>query len=417
MKELTKDRRLDIQVLRGIAVLLVLLYHAKQAYFPLGYLGVDVFFVISGFVVTPLILRIFPPTEDFDRAETFKRLRSFFIRRFFRLAPALGTSLMLTFFLITLFSPNWDNRNFPHQAIATLLLVGNWGALTFVGDYFQGNSSPLVHTWSLSAEEQIYILLPILLFLFSFSSRRFRKLSILRSVLLVGAISFIGQFIIQAFSYEYFGVDASVVENVLFYSPISRFWEFSLGAMAFALSSNKASEVKVRISFWSIAIVGASTIGVIYFLMSDPWPLAATATAFVVIYFKLLFRLPSIFQSILAWVGDRSYSIYLMHLPLIYIAKNSPVFGDSRRLIVTGLSVIASILLGALIFSQIENRFRIRGSVFNPKKKTTANIFAIFVALPLVTFSSLDMAIVNNYWGVLNIQLPTGGSLLGIKTV
>ena len=415
MKELTKDRRLDIQVLRGIAVLLVLLFHAKQAYFPLGYLGVDVFFVISGFVVTPLILRIFPPTENFDRAETFERLRSFFIRRFFRLAPALGTSLMLTFFLITLFSPSWDNRNFPHQAIATLLLVGNWGALTFVGDYFQGNSSPLVHTWSLSAEEQIYILLPFLLFLFSFSSRRFRKLSILRSVLLVGAISFIVQFIIQAFSYEYLGFDASVVKNVLFYSPISRFWEFSLGAMAFALSSNKASEVKVRISFWSIAIVGASTIGVIYFLMSDPWPLAATATAFVVIYFKLLFRLPSIFQSILAWVGDRSYSIYLMHLPLIYIAKNSPVFGDSRRLIVTGLSVIASILLGALIFSQIENRFRIRGSVFNPKKKTTANIFAIFVALPLVTFSSLDMAIVNNYWGVLNIQLPTGGKFIGNK--
>jgi len=413
LKGFTKDYRLDIQVLRGIAVLSVLLFHAKQAYFPLGYLGVDVFFVISGFVVTPLILRIFQPTEDFDRAGTFERLRSFFIRRFFRLAPALGTSLILTFFLITLFSPSWDNRNFPHQALATLLLIGNWGALTFVGDYFHGNSSPLVHTWSLSAEEQIYILLPFILCLFSFSSRRFRKSSILKSVLLVGAISFIAQFFIQAFSYEYLGVDATVVKNVLFYSPISRFWEFSLGAMAFALSSNEASKVKMRMNFWSIAILGTIMVGVIYFLMSDPWPLAATVTAFVVIYFKLLFRLPSIFQSILAWVGDRSYSIYLMHLPLIYIAKNSPIFGDSRRLIVTGLSVIASILLGALIFAQIENRFRIRGSVFNSKKKTAVNTFAIFVALPLITFSCLDMAIVNNYWGVINIQLPTEEKLVG----
>ncbi len=412
MKEFTKGYRLDIQVLRGIAILLVLLFHAKQTYFPLGYLGVDIFFVISGFVVTPLIIRIFLTAEDFDTAGTLKRLRSFFVRRFFRLAPALGTALILTFFLIILFSPSWDNRNFPHQAIATLLLIGNWGAFTFVGDYFHGNSSPIIHTWSLSAEEQIYIFLPFFFLVSSFFSRRFRKSPILRSVLLLGVISFITQFLIQAFSHRYFEVDVGVVKNALFYSPISRVWQFSLGALAYALSSNRVGEIRMRKNFLSFTLIVASLIGIVYFLKTDPWPLTATLMAFGVIYFKMLFRLPSGVQSILAWVGDRSYSIYLVHMPLIYVAKNSPIFGDSRRQIVIGFSVISSILLGSLLFSQIENRFRIGVNVSNSKNRT-AKILAIFVLLPLFVFSSLDLAISNNYWGVLKIQSSSNEILKG----
>ena len=403
MREFAKSYRVDIQVLRGVAVLSVLLFHAKQAYFPLGYLGVDVFFVISGFVVTPLLIRIFLPSEVFDRAGTLKRLRSFYIRRFFRLAPALGTSLILTFILIILFSPSWDNRDFPRQAIATLLLVGNWGAFTFVGDYFHGNSSPIIHTWSLSAEEQIYIFLPFLFLVLSFFSRRFRKSPILHSVFLLGIISFILQFLIQAFSQEYFEVDAGVVKNALFYSPISRIWQFSLGALAYALSSNRIGEIEMRKNFPSFILMVAGLIGIVYFLRTDPWPLTATLTAFGVIHLKILFRLPLSVQSILTWIGDRSYSIYLVHMPLMYVAKNSPLFGDSRRQIIIGFSMISSILIGSLIFSQIENRFRIGVNV-SDSENGISKILAIFVLLPLFTFASLDLAIANNYWGVLKIQ-------------
>ena len=412
MREFAKNYRVDIQVLRGIAVLSVLLFHAKQAYFPLGYLGVDIFFVISGFVVTTLIIRIFLPSEIFDRAGTFKRLRSFYIRRFFRLTPALGTSLILTFFLIILFSPSWDNRDFPRQAIATLLLVGNWGAFTFVGDYFHGDSSPIIHTWSLSVEEQIYIFLPFLFLVLSFFSRRFRKSPILHRVFLLGIISFITQFLIQAFSQEFFELDAGVVKNALFYSPISRVWQFSLGALAYALSSKSVGEIKMRKNFLSFTLMVASLIGIVYFLRTDPWPLTATLTAFGVIHLKILFRFPLSVQSILAWIGDRSYSIYLVHMPLIYVAKNSPIFGDSRRQIIIGFSILFSILLGSLIFSQIENRFRIRVNV-SDSENGIAKILAIFVLLPLFTFSSLDLAIANNYWGVLKIQSTSNEMLEG----
>ena len=324
MKDFTNRHRVDIQALRGIAVLAVLLFHAKQVIFPLGYLGVDVFFVISGFVVTPLILRIFPQSEEFDRKETLKRLRAFFIRRFFRLAPALGTSLILAVLLVIILSPSWDNRDFPHQAMAALLLVGNWGAFTFVGDYFHGSSSPIVHTWSLSAEEQIYILIPFFFFLLSIVSRRFRKTSVLRNVLLVGIISFIAQFLIQYSSNKYLGFDAGVVRNALFYSPISRVWEFSLGALAYALSARKMYEIQFSKNLRSFIFVIVSSISLIYFLLSDPWPLVATVMALGIIYFELLLRLPKMIVSILAWVGDRSYSIYLVHLPLTICCEKLP---------------------------------------------------------------------------------------------
>lgn len=86
--------RKDIQVLRGIAVLSVVLFHARESLFSMGYLGVDVFFVISGFVVTPLILRIFD--NHVTLQGIFRNLLSFYRRRFYRLAPALGAMLSIS---------------------------------------------------------------------------------------------------------------------------------------------------------------------------------------------------------------------------------------------------------------------------------------------------------------------------------
>ncbi len=157
----TKYRR-DIQVLRGLAVLAVVLFHAKESYFPLGYLGVDVFFVISGFVVTPLILRIFTDQANVGR---LSNLKLFYKRRFYRLAPALAVTLTISAVIIFLLGPPGDHQRFARQGIATILLVGNVSAYTYSGGYFSPNPNPLVHTWSLSVEEQIYIILPLILML------------------------------------------------------------------------------------------------------------------------------------------------------------------------------------------------------------------------------------------------------------
>ena len=94
------ERRRDIQALRGLAVLAVVLFHAEESLIPLGFLGVDIFFVISGFVITPLIIQIF--TKQVLIGERLSNLKYFYKRRFYRLAPALGITLLisavLTFF-------------------------------------------------------------------------------------------------------------------------------------------------------------------------------------------------------------------------------------------------------------------------------------------------------------------------------
>jgi len=143
--------RRDIQVLRGISVLAVVLFHAIVSHFPFGYLGVDVFFVISGFVVTPLILRIF--TEQATVVKRYSNLKYFYKRRFFRLAPALAVTLVISTIVIFWLGPVGDHNRFARTGIATLLLVGNVGAYRYSGDYFLPNPNPLIHAWSLSVEE------------------------------------------------------------------------------------------------------------------------------------------------------------------------------------------------------------------------------------------------------------------------
>ena len=183
----TKYRR-DIQVLRGLAVLAVVLFHTKESYYPLGYLGVDVFFVISGFVVTPLILRIF--TDQVNEGWRLTNLKFFYKRRFYRLAPALAVTLAISAVSIFLFGPVGDHLRFAKQGIATLLLVGNVGAYKYSGDYFSPNPNPLVHTWSLSVEEQIYIFLPLILMLTLHNLRSLKRVFTIVLVF-ISAISFI----------------------------------------------------------------------------------------------------------------------------------------------------------------------------------------------------------------------------------
>lgn len=153
------DFRSDIQALRGIAVIAVVLYHANEKLFSLGYLGVDTFFVVSGFVITPLILQITQEQESFSTR--IQLLKQFWVRRFYRLAPALAATLVCSAILIYLFGSISDHQKFSRQGIATLLLSGNFGAYRYTGNYFNPSSNPLIHTWSLSVEEQIYLFLPI----------------------------------------------------------------------------------------------------------------------------------------------------------------------------------------------------------------------------------------------------------------
>jgi len=411
----TKYRR-DIQVLRGLAVLAVVLFHANDDYFPLGYLGVDVFFVISGFVVTPLILRIF--TDQTNGRGRLSNLRYFYKRRFYRLAPALAVTLLISAIPIFLLGPIGDHQFFARQGIATLLLVGNFGAYKYSGaGYFAPNPNPLVHTWSLSVEEQIYIFLPLILIVILHNRRRLKKIT---AVVLgcISAISFVS-FLFPAFLQPlYSRAGIAETSQFVFFSPVDRIWQFTLGGLVFLLlgrSYNGIKDMPKSIHLASVIAIVIILFGPIHIGLRSSSIFASLFAVFVII-FKSLDVLPDFLMKKLEWLGDRSYSIYLVHMPLVYIAKYSPavqIGNGENRIVCSTIALIVSILLGGLSYSKIENRYRDRGKSDHTSLKTLAVSLLLTFAIPLTLFASIDYGQKKQYWGLdTNIPKPSYAGFL-----
>ena len=397
----TKYRR-DIQVLRGLAVLAVVLFHAKESYFPLGYLGVDVFFVISGFIVTPLILRIF--TVQANGVGRLSNLRFFYKRRFYRLAPALAVTLAISAILIFLLGPIGDHQRFARQGIATLLLVGNVGAYEYSGDYFSPNPNPLVHTWSLSVEEQIYIFLPLILMLILHNRRSPKNITalVLGFISAISFISFLSPMILQSL-YSRAGID--LASQFSFYSPIDRIWQFTVGGLAFLLPDrylNRAREISKSIHLLGVIAVVMILFGPIH-MSSKVSSFLASLFAVIVILSKSIDVLPNFLIQKLEWVGDRSYSIYLVHMPLLYLAKYIPGLesGLTHKLLVV-MMILTSILLGHLQFELVEKKFRIRGQRMNPVLARSILPSTIgFIGIPMVLFGLILASVQMDYRPIL----------------
>jgi peptidoglycan/LPS O-acetylase OafA/YrhL len=404
-KKVTKknDFRVDIQALRGVSVLAVLLFHAFPKIFPLGYLGVDFFFVISGFVVTPLILRIFEGTPT--PRKILGNILSFYEKRFFRLAPALTVILLISSILIFLFYSIDDHPRFARQGIATIFIIGNLGAFRYSGDYFSINPNPLVHTWSLSVEEQIYILLP-LLFLIFINRRRNIKFQVILLLIVLFSLSLV-TFLFPSVTNGLYSQLGSNYQNAqfAFYSPIERFWQFGLGGLGYFtyLSIKRRDKPSKLISY---VLVG----GLFLTLLSRieyshlPASLAASLVCFVFLVFEILKNTNQKALNLLAWLGDRSYSVYLIHMPLIYLSIYSPVFKNFKSQTLSLLPAIAmliSIVLGSLFYSLIEQKFRyLRFSALKNRTAAFVGAALMTIVLPLGVFGSMDIGSKSKYWGI-----------------
>lgn len=154
----SKTRRDDIQGLRAVAVLAVLIFHAGLP-LPGGFAGVDVFFVISGYVITLMLLREFSATGGIS-------LKAFYKRRFWRLMPALSLLVSVVVLLgLVVLPPFGEQEVLAKTAVGAMLSVANFVISSSVGGYFDApaEANPLLNTWSLSVEEQFYLVLPIAL--------------------------------------------------------------------------------------------------------------------------------------------------------------------------------------------------------------------------------------------------------------
>ena len=319
----SRPRNLDVQALRGLAVTLVLLFHAGFSSIN-GYLGVDLFFVISGFVITQNLAR------EYSSSGKIKFGR-FYVARARRLVPPLMYMIITTFLLANLLqSMNGQLQNTFKTYLGALFYVPNLILASITSGYFgvDANQNPLLHTWSLGVEEQFYFIFPLLLLLILKVSSR-KTMLLLPLLVLLMSFSFCLQFAIpKYFSIPYLLQDA-------FYSPFCRFWEFIVGAITYFLASKSQKVLsKSQISRYKFSVlVSILTIAILLMVPRALIPatlilaISCLSCAAVILVSEILLhqKLPvaskSQLQKMLVSIGNASYSIYLWHWPFVVFSK------------------------------------------------------------------------------------------------
>ena len=311
-----------IDGLRAVAVIAVMLYHLGFSWIPGGFLGVDLFFVISGYVITRLLLDSIQRSGGLD-------LRAFYKARIRRLFPPLVFMIFVTIIYISIWAPETMRRFVSDSPFA---LVGgmNWWLVFRQTDYFDSISRPplLQHTWSLGVEAQFYLIWPLILLLVL---RQFGKAKIPGAALFIAAISGIALLLV---SYEVDAANASQVSHVYFGTDTHSIGLFLGAALAVSwVPQNLQEQVNRRAQDFidGIGVVGFVGLLGTFFLIneSDPtlyklaFPLAGLfgcAILTSIVHPASRFA-PMLSSKVAVWIGERSYAIYLWHWVVFQVTR------------------------------------------------------------------------------------------------
>ena len=365
--------------LRGVSVLAVLLYHSKYQFFSSGYLGVDVFFVISGFLIGNII---FSEIEN----NNFK-FTNFYLKRIRRLVPSLIFTILFSIILSYIFLLPQDYKVFNSSIPYTLFFAGNiffWKT----NDYFSPATDimPLSHLWSLSIEEQFYLIFPISIFLL-FRNKFSRKN--LKIILLLG--------IFLSFLYTIFGFynlpfdcpTANCIEVTNFYWLHTRVWELLIGVFLnfFVLRKSVFKKKYIVIGFFIIFL--SFTLSQKQFSHPGLGTLPTIFGTSLIILSALNNDINFLSKSsILYFLGKISYSLYLIHFPIFVIRNyfdiNYYLFQNFDILPI--LFIFISILFSYFMWKSIEVPFRDIDQINNKK-------FFISVSLGTILILSLSLSV------------------------
>ena len=379
----TANRRLDIQGLRAVAVLAVLLYHAGLPV-PGGFIGVDIFFVISGFVITAMLQREWTRTGRIA-------LGRFYLRRFRRLMPALALTVAVTVpAALLVSSPLGPLQNTAATGLGALLLSANLVTARTTGGYFDvsADTNALLHTWSLSVEEQYYIVFPLALMAAWSLSRRLGG-SRAVPLLLTGLVAVVS-FALALLGLR--GLEVLGAESLLgYYSPLTRAWEFAAGALLVLLPPAALSATRRFAGL--LGVLAAAMVVASLWLITEatpfpgPWTLLpVVGTALLLLCGQRATPVGAVLSSApLVRVGDWSYSIYLWHWPIItFAALLWP--GSGWALAVAGA---VSILPAVASYTFVEQPLRARGG---SGRAQVIRLVAATVAAPIAISGAVLVA-------------------------
>ena len=354
-----------IDGLRAIAVVAVLLYHLGVKQIPGGFLGVDLFFAISGYVITRLILDSIETANALD-------LRQFYFARVRRLIPALLFIIFVTVIAVALFAPDAI-----HRVISDLpyVLTGsnNWHLVALHQDYFQSSGRPplLQHTWSLSVETQFYLVWPVALYLIW---RRFGKANIARIALAIAFSSALALFI---FSLQADSTSVGRISHIYFGTDTHSLGLFLGSALAVSwVPRNLTANITQRAQDFidGIGLFGFLGLLFVFLFISESNPTA----------YKLAFPLAALFSCAsitslvhpasrfapllswrpLLWIGQRSYGIYLWHWIVFQMTRPNADLAAGSALALDIARILLVLALSDISLRYIEIPFR-RGKIQN----------------------------------------------------
>jgi len=339
-----------IDGLRALAVITVMLFHLDKNLLPGGYIGVDVFFVISGFVVTASVLHLkFKSLWDFQSY--------FYARRIKRILPALLFCMLATSFAVVLFIPeSWLGRSIYDVGATALLGASNIALMLQKDTYFSPTAefNPYLHTWSLGVEEQFYLIYPVLMYFVLREAGRHRL-----ALPLIGALTLLSFALCGLFT-------LTDHWKAAFYSIPARFWELGCGALlCLTIESwrpalaQTPTRLITTLSLVSLAIVAIA----LAIPASDffPFPLAllpVLATcgliAVLVARSETLVVAPFLSRSCI-YIGRISYSLYLWHWPIYVLMRWTVGLSEPWQY---AFAFSATFALGALSYHLVEQPFR-----------------------------------------------------------
>jgi peptidoglycan/LPS O-acetylase OafA/YrhL len=388
-------KRSDIQYLRGIAVLAVFLFHAFPDQFSNGYLGVDLFFFVSGFLIFPQLLKAISQN---DLSLTLSELKLFLIRRMRRIAPALGCSIVFFTVLGYFFLPPSANylQNQYTQSASAIFGLGNLVAAKDAVDYFNSDSA-FLHYWTLGVEIQTYFFSALLaLVIFQIKSRG-SSFSVKHLFVFVLSVLTIVSLVLRVITFEYpqmfglIGMQSTEISpsSFDFYFSTNRFWEFSAGGLA-AFCSSRVSATRLEIRLRNTLRNSLLLSMVLFLVISEsiiPKGFKSILLILVGCSYLLLFenqeKRLGLFK-FLQWIGDRSYSLYLYHLPFLVILGGTFVPSDFRTPLKL-LALIITLFAGDISYRYIEERYRFHRFIddANLKSRQLLSYLLVSFAIPL----------------------------------